>query len=522
MQTAITACPRCGLAFSDGELFCPRDGARLFSEASAGVDPLIGQLLSERYHVLRRIGEGGMGRVYEAQHVALDKPVALKVLRDDFSERPEVVARFHQEARSASRIGHPNIVDVTDFGVTPRAAHYFVMELLEGRDLAEELEREGTLGTRRALHIVQQCADALAAAHEKGIIHRDVKPENLFLIRPDRGEDFVKLVDFGIAKFVDETAGAVGPSPRKLTQTGVVFGTPEYMAPELAQGEPADARVDAYALGVILYELLTGRPPFVGDSFMGILAQHARDPVPPLKQVNPACFAPPELERMLGRMLAKSPRERHPSMAALARDVAAVLASLRAEPSELTPRGTVTHGPRALREVRPPSLHAPSGLTRARSRPPSALLRAGLCVLIAAGGAGLWVRARGGATQVAGRRDAVTLPEAPPLPPPAVASAPATPPPADVLIEISTQPAGARVEVAGREVCASTPCRFPAPRGAPLELGARKPGFRPSRMALTPEGEAERVRLVLQRRGPAPRGHHMQGDLMLPDAFGKP
>ncbi|MET0339578.1 MAG: serine/threonine-protein kinase, partial [Polyangiales bacterium] len=313
-------------------------------------DPLVGSLLAERYRVLGRIGEGGMGKVYEAQHVVLDKPVALKVLREDFSHRPEVVARFRQEARAASRIGHPHIVDVSDFGVTQAGAHFFVMELLVGHDLAVELEREGTLPTRRALQIVLQCAEALAAAHAKGIVHRDVKPENLFLVEHESGGDYVKLVDFGIAKILDaELASSTGKvAERKLTQTGVVFGTPEYMAPELALGQSADHRVDAYALGVILFELIAGRPPFLGDTFMGVLAQHAGDPIPTLAEVNPSCFAPPALEALVVRALAKKPDDRHPSMAAFAEEVARLLETLTADPPRAALPGTITHAPRVI------------------------------------------------------------------------------------------------------------------------------------------------------------------------------
>ncbi|MBW2224708.1 MAG: serine/threonine protein kinase, partial [Deltaproteobacteria bacterium] len=195
-------------------------------------DPLVGMVLAGRYVVKSRIGEGGMGLVYEGLHRDIDKRVAIKVLRDDLSRRPEVVARFRQEAKSASRIGHENIVDISDFGETTRGASYFVMEFLDGEDLANVLGREVTVDSDRVCGIVLQCCRALSATHAKGIVHRDIKPENIFLTKRDGVDDFVKIVDFGIAKMSDiETDGAPG---RKLTKTGMIFGTPEYMSPEQA------------------------------------------------------------------------------------------------------------------------------------------------------------------------------------------------------------------------------------------------------------------------------------------------
>ncbi|HSN84835.1 MAG TPA: serine/threonine-protein kinase, partial [Polyangiales bacterium] len=224
------------------------DATRLVttSEISIGAvdpdDPLVGTVLAGRYVVERRIGEGGMGLVYQGVHRDIDKRVAVKVLRDDLSRRPEVVARFRQEAKSASRIGHENIVDIFDFGETVRGASYFVMEFLEGEDLGNLLGREVTVEASRASAIVVQCCQALSAAHQKGIIHRDMKPENIFLTKRDGVGDFVKIVDFGIAKMSDiETDGAPG---RKLTKTGMIFGTPEYMSPEQAAGKDLDHRVD--------------------------------------------------------------------------------------------------------------------------------------------------------------------------------------------------------------------------------------------------------------------------------------
>ncbi|MCA9601881.1 MAG: serine/threonine protein kinase, partial [Myxococcales bacterium] len=223
----VKTCPVCKATYGAGEVFCPVDGGRLGSpsqmpRANEPKDPLVGVTLGERYLVRKRVGEGGMGIVYAGQHVVIDKRVAIKVLREDFSRRQDVVERFRQEAKSASRIANPHIVDISDFGETPHGDSYFVMEFLEGEDLSRVLARESTLKPERAIRIALQCCDALGAAHEAGIVHRDMKPENVFLVKRSSEEDFVKIVDFGIAKMNDiETDGAPG---RKLTKTGMIFG----------------------------------------------------------------------------------------------------------------------------------------------------------------------------------------------------------------------------------------------------------------------------------------------------------
>src|SRR4051794_34883715 len=240
-----TICRGCGREFSGGEQFCPNDGSRLAPPGIAGerkpIESLIGMTLDARYRILRVIGEGGMGVVYAAEHVLIEKQVAIKVLRETFTSRPDVVERFRQEAKSASKIGHPNIVDVSDFGETPSGQSYIVMEMLTGEDLADILARERVLSPARAVRIVYQVARALDATHRKGIVHRDLKPENIYLISVDGAADVVKVVDFGVAKMSDLENGTGG---RKLTRTGMLFGTPEYMSPEQAAGKPFDHRVD--------------------------------------------------------------------------------------------------------------------------------------------------------------------------------------------------------------------------------------------------------------------------------------
>ena len=249
-------------------------------DTSAGV---LGQLVDGRYRVNRLIGEGGMGRVYEAEHVEIGKRVAIKVLHPAYSRFPEVVARFRREARAASRIGHPNIVDVTDSGTTATGAVYFVMEYLEGCDLADVIQRERALGVERAVNIAVQLCRALEAAHAVNVIHRDLKPENIFLAARTGHADFVKVLDFGIARQIEMEI-----AHPKLTKPNVAMGTPEYMAPEQAAGKPADARADIYAAGAIVYEMLTGTSPHHGDNAMEVLNKKATEIPTPVELVEGA------------------------------------------------------------------------------------------------------------------------------------------------------------------------------------------------------------------------------------------
>ncbi len=285
------------------------------SRGDSEYDKLVGQTLDGRYYVEKKIGEGGMGVVFSARHAVIERPLAIKVLKREVMRDTATIQRFVREAKAASRIGHPNIVDVTDFGTTPDGMTYSVMEYVDGDTLGGALRAAAPFPPHRAVKIAAQIARALGAAHDKGIIHRDLKPENVFLLNRDGRTDFVKIVDFGIAKVAPPQGGVAEP---RLTRAGSVFGTPEYMAPEQAAGRgDTDGRVDIYALGIILYEMVTGRVPHRGDSMVRTLAMQMLDPVEPPSKVRPDLPIPPELEHVILTALAKKREARYQTMGEL-------------------------------------------------------------------------------------------------------------------------------------------------------------------------------------------------------------
>ncbi len=292
--------------------------------ASAVADPLVGAVLADRYEIVRRIGEGGMGAVYEARHTVIGKRVAVKVLLEKFVEKADLVARLLQEARLASSIGHENIVDVTDFGTTADGRAFVVMEFLEGEPLADLVIREAPLAVDVSLGIARQVAGALAAAHAKGIVHRDVKPENVYLVR--RGDaDFVKVVDFGVSKAVASRED--GPEWQRLTRTGMVLGTPLYMSPEQARGgDDVDARADVWAVGVMLYECLTGEVPFRANNYLGVISQVLTSEAVPVAKLRPELGIPAAVEAVVMRALEKDRDRRYQLMSDLERDLDRLLA----------------------------------------------------------------------------------------------------------------------------------------------------------------------------------------------------
>ncbi|HUH04937.1 MAG TPA: serine/threonine-protein kinase, partial [Kofleriaceae bacterium] len=287
----------------------------------------IGDLLDGKYVIEGMLGEGAMGLVFAARHMALNKRVAVKTLRAEIARDVTLVGRFEQEARAASAIGHPNIIEVFDLGSAPSGARYMVMEYLQGESLAELITAHPYQSAERAVFLMSQVLSALGAAHKQGIVHRDLKPENIFLVRADDGPETVKLLDFGISKVLSEVADpriAGTNSDARATRLGVVMGTPLYMAPEQARGLlDLDHRVDLWAVAVVLYELMCGRPPFAGDNYNQILGAILQGELSPPRTYCPQIA--PALEALILRGMAYDPGDRFQSAADMRRALGAVL-----------------------------------------------------------------------------------------------------------------------------------------------------------------------------------------------------
>jgi eukaryotic-like serine/threonine-protein kinase len=324
--------------------FCPRDGSTL--RAPPGSD-LVGSILADRYHVIRRIGEGGMGQVYLAEHVKMKRKSAVKVLHQGMVHDPDAISRFNREASNASQIQHPNVAAIYDFGETPEGLIYLAMEFVDGEPLTKIIERHGALTAARAADIGQQVASALEAAHDMGIIHRDLKPDNIMIARGRAGEDVAKVVDFGIAK-------AMEADDQKVTKTGLAIGTPEYMSPEQLGGDQLDSRTDIYSLGLVTFNMLTGQLPFPSVVSREALIMRLTEKPRTLAEIRNDVVWPAELQTVMDKALANHPADRYQHVSQFGRELVTAVATM--PESALTSTGTLELQPfnhAAKTEVRP-------------------------------------------------------------------------------------------------------------------------------------------------------------------------
>ena len=304
--TKALQCVICHKEYPPGTVgVCPDDGARV------EVDPLVGTIFAEKYEILSRLGEGGMSRVYKARHTFMKRIVAVKLLHDCAGD-PVGRARFEQEAEAASALSHPNVVTVYDFGLTASGQPFFIMDCLEGKSLADILSEDRCLSIEQAFEIFYQACDGLEHAHQKGIIHRDVKPSNLIILKQKDGSSLVKLVDFGIAK-ITTPPPSTSIRRNRITGTGEVFGTPAYMSPEQCNCLTLDARSDMYSFGCVMYEALAGEPPLFGDTIVATVVKHVNEQPAPLHQ-KALVVVPPSLEAVIMKCLEKNPQDRYNSL----------------------------------------------------------------------------------------------------------------------------------------------------------------------------------------------------------------
>jgi eukaryotic-like serine/threonine-protein kinase len=395
----LKTCPTCGTEYPASERFCPRDGSALRS-TDVHAD-LVGQVVAERYHVLQKLGEGGMGQVYLAEHVRMGRRSAVKVMSPNLARDPDAVSRFNREAANASRITHPNVAAIYDFGETADGLIYLAMEFVDGEPLTKIIQALGSLPLARAVNIARQTADALTVAHELGIVHRDLKPDNIMIGRGREGADMVKVVDFGIAKASQSEA-------QKVTRTGMVVGTPEYMSPEQLAGDKLDGRSDIYALGLVTFVMLTGKLPFPSDTAQEAMMMRLLEKPKTLAEMRPDLGWPPGLQAVFDKVLARKADDRYPVAGEFGADLVRAAQAAGVAVPRVSPYGAVTTAidaigvaastvpaTRVAPAVEPPTIPRGPGRGESPSAPPPApppRKRTGLVVglataaLIAAGG----------------------------------------------------------------------------------------------------------------------------------------
>jgi eukaryotic-like serine/threonine-protein kinase len=327
VSQARKVCLVCHAEFPVDQRKCPRDETVLVALAP---DPYTGKTIAETYYVEQLIGTGGTSVVYKAQHLKLRRPAAIKMMKAHLVADEESKKRFEQEARAVSCLTHPHVITVYDVGVTNYGEPYIVMEYLQGKSLAEVIAYEKRLSMRRAVRLFIKACSALSHAHKKEVVHRDVKPTNIMLIHTDEDPEYVKLVDFGMAKLRTLTGEF-----QRLTKTGEVFGSPIYMCPEQCTGKKVDYRADIYAMGVVMFEALSGRPPFKEKTTIDTIRKHIKDPPPGFKEIDPTLNIPEDLQAIIFKALSKSPDDRQQSMDQLREELELFMANEAAGISSL-------------------------------------------------------------------------------------------------------------------------------------------------------------------------------------------
>ncbi len=305
-------CPACHRRYDSTVVVCPHDGGRLMP-----INPLIGATIDGKFSIDAQLGRGAMGTVYRATQLNLERPVAVKVMRSDILSNPVAIERFKREALAIARLKHPRIVAIYDYGVSSEAGAYIVMEYLEGHSLNAEVRERKRIPLEQAIRWMRQVCQAVAVAHNAGVIHRDLKPHNIFLEATEDGP-FVKVLDFGLAKLQRVSDQGVG----SLTKSGTLVGSPPYMSPEQCEDLPLDAQSDIYSLGCVFYEMVAGRPPFVGSSPIDTLVKHMNEQPKPPSEFSPDI--PPAIDAVLLKALSKHKKDRYESAAEFGRVLAGV------------------------------------------------------------------------------------------------------------------------------------------------------------------------------------------------------